>query len=122
MPVKQSDLLLVFGLKNCDSCARAQAWLKEHAVNYEFRDIRAEGVEKERLKRWLASPSAALLINRRSTTWRTLTPAEKELSESNPLKILGKHSTLIKRPVLERHGHVLLLGFSADEYRKHLLS
>ncbi|MDZ4730916.1 MAG: Spx/MgsR family RNA polymerase-binding regulatory protein [Xanthomonadales bacterium] len=122
MPVKHSDLLLVFGLKNCDNCATAQAWLKEHAVGYEFRDIGAEGVDKERLQCWLDSSHAHLLINRRSTTWRTLTPEEKELSESNPLKILGKHSTLIKRPVLERHGHVLLLGFSADEYRKHLLS
>jgi arsenate reductase len=122
MPVKQTDVLLVFGLKNCDSCAKAQAWLREHAVDYEFRDIRDEGVEKGRLKRWLASAHAALLINRRSTTWRNLTVSEKELSDSNPLKILGKYPTLIKRPVLERHGHVLLVGFSADSFREHLLS
>ncbi len=122
MSVKSTDLLLVFGLKNCDSCSRAQAWLREHAVHYEFRDIRAEGMEKEQLKRWLASPHAALLINRRSTTWRKLTVADKAQSETNPLKILGKHPTLIKRPVLERHGHVLLVGFSADAFREHLLS
>lgn len=122
MPVKRSDQLLVFGLKNCDSCAMAQAWLKEHVVNYEFRDLRSEGVEKERLERWLASPHAALLINRRSTTWRNLTVAEKAMSDSDSVKILSKHPTLIKRPVLERHGHVLLVGFSADAFREHLLS
>jgi arsenate reductase len=122
MPVKQPDLLLVFGLKNCDTCGKALAWLEEHAVVYEFRDIRGEGLDRERLKRWLASPLAALLTNRRSTTWRQLTAAEKELSESDPQDLLGKFPTLIKRPVLERHGTVLLVGFSANEYREHLLS
>lgn len=122
MPVKRSDLLLVFGLKNCDSCSKAQAWLKEHAVNYEFRDIRTEGVEKEQLKRWLASPLAVMLINRRSTTWRNLTTAEKELSESNPAEVLSKHPTLIKRPVVERCGRLLQVGFSANEFRERLLS
>jgi arsenate reductase len=122
MLVKQSDQLLVFGLKNCDSCAKALAWLKEHAVDHEFRDIRSEGIEKEQLKCWLASPHATLLINRRSTTWRKLTAAEKELSESDPLKILSKYPTLVKRPVLERHGRLLLVGFSATDFREHLLS
>jgi arsenate reductase len=122
MPVKQPDLLLVFGLKSCDTCSKAMAWLEEHAVAYEFRDIRGEGFDRERLKRWLASPSAALLTNRRSTTWRQLTAAEKELSETDPLGLLGRFPTLVKRPVLERHGQLLLVGFSASEYREHLLS
>lgn len=119
---KHSDLLLIFGLKNCDSCSKAQAWLKEHAVDYEFRDIRTEGVDQEQLQRWLASPLAVLLINRRSRTWRNLTTAEKELSESNPAEILGKHPTLIKRPVVERRGRLLQVGFSANEFRERLLS
>lgn len=122
MPVKQPDLLLVFGLKSCDSCSKAIAWLEEHAVAYEFRDIRGEAFDRERLKRWLSSPHAALLTNRRSTTWRQLDVSEKALSESDPQSLLSKFPTLIKRPVLERHGNVLLVGFSASEYREHLLS
>jgi len=122
MPVKQPDLLLVFGLKNCDSCSKALAWLEEHAVVYEFRDIRGEGLDRERLKRWLSSPMAGLLTNRRSTTWRQLSVVEKALSDSDPHSLLSKFPTLIKRPVLERHGNLLLVGFSAGEYREHLLS
>ncbi len=122
MRVKHADLLLVFGLKNCDSCSKAQAWLKEHAIDYEFRDIRTEGVDKEQLKRWMGSPLAVMLINRRSTTWRNLTGAEKELSESNPAEILHKHPTLIKRPVVERGGRLLQVGFSANQFRERLLS
>jgi Spx/MgsR family transcriptional regulator len=122
MPVKQTDLLQVYGLKNCDTCSKAQAWLKEHAVHYRFRDVRSDGLEKSQLKRWLASPLADLLINRRSTTWRSLTPEEKALSESNPSRLLLTHPALMKRPVLERHGKLLMIGFSADEFREHLLS
>ena len=122
MPVKQADLLLVFGLKNCDSCSKARAWLDEHGVNYEFRDLRADGLAPERLQRWLSSPLAALLTNRRSTTWRKLTVGEKALSDDDPFRLLSQYSTLIKRPVLERHGRVLLVGFSVEEFREHLLS
>jgi arsenate reductase len=122
MLVKQSDLLLVFGLKNCDSCSKALAWLREHGVVHEFRDIRSDALDHERLKRWLSSPSALLLTNRRSTTWRNLTVAERALSDTDPLKLLSGFPALIKRPVLERHGQVLLIGFSASDYREHLLS
>ena len=122
MPVRHSDMLLVFGLKNCDACSEAQAWLQEHAVTYEFRDVRADGLDPERLKSWLSSPQAVLLINRRSTTWRKLSLAEKALSESDPAKILLQYPTLVKRPVLERHGRLLIVGFSANEFREHLLS
>ncbi len=122
MPVKHSDLLLVFGLKSCDACSEAQAWLQEHAVTYEFRDVRTDGLDPERLSRWLSSPQAVLLINRRSTTWRKLSASEKALSETDPTKILLQYPTLIKRPVLERHGHLLMVGFSAGEFREHLLS
>ncbi len=122
MPVKHSDMLLVFGLKSCDTCSKAQSWLKEHAVIYEFRDVRVDGVDPDRLERWLSAPQAGLLINRRSSTWRKLTLAEKTLSESDPAKILLQYPTLIKRPVLERHGRMLLIGFSAADFRDHLLS
>ena len=122
MPVKRTDQLLVFGLKNCDSCLKARAWLDEHGVDHEFRDLRADGLTPERLKRWLSSPLAALLINRRSTTWRNLSVAEKALSEDDPFTLLSQYPALIKRPVLERHGRVLLVGFSVQEFREHLLS
>jgi Spx/MgsR family transcriptional regulator len=122
MPVKATDQLLVFGLKNCDSCSKARAWLDEHGIDHEFRDLRTDGLTEERLKRWLSSPLAALLTNRRSTTWRSLSAAEKAQSDEHPLKLLSQYSTLIKRPVLERHGRLLLVGFSAEEFRKHLLS
>lgn len=122
MPVKSSDQLLVFGLKNCDTCARALAWLDEHGVDHEFRDLRIDGLAPERLQRWLASPLAALLTNRRSTTWRKLSAAEKARSDEDPFSLLNQYSTLIKRPVLERHGRILLVGFSVEEFREHLLS
>ena len=122
MPVKQTDLLLVFGLKNCDSCSKARSWLDEHGIEYEFRDLRVDGLAADRLKRWLSSPFAPLLTNRRSTTWRQLSATEKALSDEDPFGILSQYSTLIKRPVLERHGRVLLVGFSVEEFREHLLS
>ena len=31
----------VYGLKNCDTCKKATAWLDDHDIAYTFHDVRA---------------------------------------------------------------------------------
>ena len=52
-----------------------------------------------------------LLLNRRSTTWRSLSKAQKESEGAAKLQMLVDHPTLIKRPVFV-DGKVLAVGFS----------
>ena len=35
----------VWGLKNCDTCRKALAWLKDEGFAHRFRDVRAEGLD-----------------------------------------------------------------------------
>ena len=51
------------------------------------------------------------LLNRSSTTWRTLDPAEKE---QNPLELIKKYPTLMKRPLIKDKNGELFLGWSED--------
>ncbi|WP_338063092.1 Spx/MgsR family RNA polymerase-binding regulatory protein [Wenzhouxiangella limi] len=106
--------LTVYGIKSCDTCRKALKWLEAHERAYRWHDLRADGVEIEQLQRWLAAVGAQALINRRSTTWRALSEAER-LRAGDPEQAAGllqANPTLIKRPVFESEGRVQV-GFDA---------
>jgi arsenate reductase-like glutaredoxin family protein len=58
------------------------------------------------------------VLNKASTTWRELPEKEKQgVDEKKAVALLLAHPTLVKRPVLDRGGE-LMLGFKADSYAK----
>lgn len=105
-------MLTVYGIRQCDSCRKALKWLEAHGVEHQFHDLRADGLQRERVAAWLASPFAEVIVNRRSTTWRTLDDVEKAAERAALEDLLLEHPTLVKRPVFERDGELLAVGFS----------
>jgi arsenate reductase len=60
---------------------------------------------------WLASESADFLVNKRSTTWRTLTQDQKDAKGDALITLIVENPTLVKRPVFESD-KVIAVGFS----------
>ena len=60
---------------------------------------------------WLASESADVLVNKRSTTWRTLTQDQKDAEGDALITLIVENPTLVKRPVFESD-KVIAVGFS----------
>ncbi|MEJ8568938.1 Spx/MgsR family RNA polymerase-binding regulatory protein [Elongatibacter sediminis] len=114
MPADPRTGLTVYGLKTCDTCRKARRWLDGNGIAYTWVDVRDDGVPEARLRRWAASETAADLLNRRSTTWRSLDDAERSRADSDLAGLLGEHPTLIKRPVFERGERLLGVGFTAE--------
>ncbi|MFW5816551.1 MAG: Spx/MgsR family RNA polymerase-binding regulatory protein [Wenzhouxiangella sp.] len=106
--------LTVYGIKSCDTCRKALKWLEAHERPYRWHDLRADGLTLEQLQRWLAAAGAQALVNRRSTTWRALSEAERARAgdPAQAAALLKANPTLIKRPVFERAGRVQA-GFDA---------
>lgn len=102
--------LTLYGLKNCDTCKKAMKALEGAGLALTFVDIRAEADLPKRVPAWLASVGDETLINRRSTTWRTLSEAERE---TDPAALLIANPTLVKRPVIET-GDALYVGWTKD--------
>jgi len=106
----------IFGIKNCDTMKKAFAWLDGHGVRYDFHDYKASGIYVEHLKRWSTQVGWDVLLNTRGTTWRKLSPTQQaNLDESKALQLMSEHPSLIKRPVLENGGS-LLVGFVPERY------
>src|SRR5690606_25932087 len=66
------------GLKNCDTCKKAQNWLKRFGIEHRFVDYRDERQSPDVLVAWRdAAGGWDGLINKSSTTWRELAPNRK---------------------------------------------
>lgn len=112
-------MLAVYGLKTCDTVRKALKWLEAEGIAYAFHDVRAEGVEEARVRRWAASLGWESVLNRRSTTWRDLPPGDTaHVDEARAVALMVAHPALIKRPVFEREG-LILNGFT-DEVKNRL--
>lgn len=105
----------VWGLKNCDSCRKAVKALEAAGHVIEYVDVRADGMNGGDLERFFAAFGEAL-VNKRSTTWRGLSEAERA---GDPVQLLAAHPTLMKRPVIEADGQ-LTLGWDAKTQAKWL--
>lgn len=94
--------MLIYGLKNCDTCRKALKALPDATLV----DVRADGVPADLLQQAFAQFESKLL-NTRSTTWRQLDDAERSRA---PLELLAAHPTLMKRPLIV-DGTRMVLGF-----------
>lgn len=113
-------MILVYGIKNCDSVKKALSFLKKHALEYEFHDFKTQELSREQISSWLKKTDIKTLFNSRSTTYRTLKLKELNLTDEQKAEWLYKENMLIKRPVIE-YDSELLVGYNEDNYTKVLL-
>jgi len=111
---------VLYGISNCDTVKKARNWLEQKNITHVFHDFRKDGLTDKQLKSWLTEIDQNVLINKRSTTWRSLPEADKEnISQARAIKLMLANPTLIKRPVLVSNKQVLV-GFNPAEYKKQL--
>lgn len=108
--------VMMFGIKNCDTVAKARAWLADQGIDYAFHDYKAEGVTAERLGAWAAEVGWETLLNRAGTTFRKLPEADRQdIDADKAIALMVAQPSMIKRPVVEGAGP-LLVGFKPDRY------
>lgn len=106
----------LYGIKNCDTMKKARVWLDDHGLAYDFHDYKVEGADRARLKHWAGVVGWEVLLNRRGTTFRKLDEADKQdIDEAKAIALMLAQPSLIKRPVLEAGGQVLV-GFKPETY------
>lgn len=108
--------LQLYGLKTCDTVRKARRWLEQRGIDYQYHDVRDDGLTLELLDNWADQLGWEALVNRRSTTWKQLPASTREpLDRHRALALLMEHPTLLKRPLLVSRTE-LLQGFSPENY------
>jgi Spx/MgsR family transcriptional regulator len=110
-------MIHLYGIPNCDTVKKARAWLDSRGKAYTFHDYKNEGTEPERVAGWIASAGIERVVNRKGTTFRALSDADKVRAGAShtAVALLVQHSSIIKRPVVEHPGGVLV-GFKEEEW------
>ena len=110
--------VIIYGIKNCDTMKKARSWLDSNSVEYVFHDYRKDGLDRRMLNGWLKTLTWEELLNKRGTTWRKLPDSTKEsMNKSAAVSLMLEQPAIIKRPLLERDGE-LMLGFNEENYAR----
>lgn len=106
----------IYGIKNCDTMKKARAALDRRGVAYDFHDYKTKGIERGKLEGWARKAGWERLLNRAGTTFKKLSDRDKDgLTETKAIALMLAQPSMIKRPVLEASGK-LLVGFKPEEY------
>ena len=111
----------VYGIKACDTMKKAFTWLDQHGIEYDFHDYKKAGAPATKVKSWIKQLGWEQVINRRGTTWRKLPEAEREsMNATGAAAAAVANPSMIRRPLVECDGKVLLLGFDPEAWAPQL--
>ena len=111
--------LIFYGIPNCNTVKKARDWLESQHITYEFHDFKKHGASLQLIENWLAQLPHEKLINRAGLTWRGLDDSTKTSIIDNvaAIALMQAKTSVIKRPILEKNGKILCLGFEASQYQ-----
>ena len=113
--------IVVFGIPNCDSTKMALTWFKGNDLPVRFHDYKISGITEEKLSAWSKKKTWEAILNKKSTTWRSIPTDQQEkiTNQSAAIALMLEHNSIIKRPIVE-YGEELLIGFDESEYKKNI--
>jgi arsenate reductase (glutaredoxin) len=108
--------VILYGIPNCDTVKKARVWLDGKGIAYAFHDYKKAGADAAKLAAWCDAAGWETVLNRAGTTFKKLPDADKaELSQAKAVKLMLDQPSMIKRPVVEHPGG-LLVGFKLPEW------
>lgn len=110
----------IYGLPYCDATKLAMDWFNTHKLAFTLHDYKTQGITAEALNRWCGQKDWEVVMNKRSTTWRSLDAATQAAitNQQKAVETMLANTSLIKRPVIELDGTVLAVGFNEKAYEK----
>jgi Spx/MgsR family transcriptional regulator len=100
--------MILYGIATCDTCKSALKALRAAGHDVTFHDVRADPLSSDEIREFVDAFGDAI-VNRQSTTWRSLSDW---LKASDVEAQLEAQPTLMKRPVI-RTDTALHLGWDA---------
>ena len=106
----------LFGIPNCDTVKKARDFLAKKKLDVEFINFKNIPPTAKDIDRW-GRAFHGLPVNIKGATYKKLKDEFEVLNPDEKVSFLSEHSSMIKRPILEKDGKVLAFGFNEDEYK-----
>ena len=108
----------------CTTCQKAKAWLDEHDIFYDMRNIKEENPTADELSKWIKDSGFPVkrFFNTSGILYKELNLKEQlqSMPESEQINLLSTDGMLVKRPILVTEKSVLV-GFRAAEWEAALI-
>jgi len=113
---------IIYGIPNCDTVKKVFTWFKANKLEFEFHNYKTDGITAAKLKEWSKLKEWEIFFNKKSTTWKELAPQfeQETLTQAKAFRLMQEHTSIIKRPVIETNG-TILVGFNEAEYKQQFL-
>lgn len=111
---------IVYAIPNCNSVKKGLNWLKANKIEYAFHDYKKQGIASSQLTKWSKQIGWEALINKKGTTWKLLGP-ELQATITNQkaaIALMAEKTSIIRRPLIEKDGNIIAIGFDEAEYKK----
>ena len=103
----------------CTTCQKAQKWLDEKGISYEFRDIKENNPTFEELSEWYRTAGVPLrkFFNTSGLLYKSMELKDKlpAMTDEEMLRLLATDGMLVKRPLAVGDDFVLV-GFKEAEW------
>lgn len=107
----------------CTTCQKAQKWLDEQHIPYEFRDIKPDNPSLEELTAWYQKSGLPLkkFFNTSGLLYKSMDLKNKlpGMTDEEMLALLATDGMLVKRPLLIGENFVLV-GFKEAQWAEHM--
>ena len=107
----------------CTTCQKANKWLDDNKIGYEFRDIKEDNPNFEELTAWHKISGLPLkkFFNTSGLLYKSMELKDKlpTMPEEEQLKLLATDGMLVKRPLVIGKDFVLV-GFKESEWSEKL--
>lgn len=114
-------MIVMYGIKNCDTIKKARRWLEANNVDYRFHDYRTDGIDADLMQKFIAELGWEALLNTRGTTWRKMDETLRASinNADSAAALMVEMPAIIKRPLLCAPGKPMLLGFKETSYERY---
>lgn len=112
-------MVIVYSYRNCSTCRKALAWLRERKIPFEERPVRESPPRENELRLVLAAYEGDLrrLFNTSGQEYRRLKLKDRlpGMKAEEAMELLSRNGALVKRPLLltESSGRA---GFKEEEW------
>ena len=114
-------MVTLYTSPSCTSCRKARAWLEEHNIPFEERNIFSDPLNVDEIKQILqmTEDGTEEIISKRSKIFQDLDIDLDELPLQKLYTLIQKNPGLLRRPII-MDSKRLQVGYNEDEIRRFL--
>ena len=115
--------MLLICYPKCGTCRKAQKWLEDNGIGYDYRDIKTDNPSAEELAGWIRSSGlpARKFFNTSGMLYRDMQLKDKlpSMTEDEMVSLLATDGMLVKRLIAVLPDRILV-GFKEPEWESAL--